>query len=254
MISLRAFACGSTTHDTAALLRGAPRAVRTYPAGAFLYEGHGRRVLFDTGYAPEPWPSGVSTALYRRLLPPRVSPGDDIASKLDPTTVTHVVISHLHPDHIGGLRFFPHAKVILSAGTLATLQRPRLRDGLLRSLLPEWFDPQQALVVTDFVAGAHGIGAADPFGDGDFKLLDLPGHTRGHLGALVADRLILAGDAAWSQDFLGQEDRIKAIPRMIVHDHSALTQTAQALTRAQTAGVSVLLSHDVHPEGVELIE
>ncbi|SNS50348.1 Glyoxylase, beta-lactamase superfamily II [Micrococcales bacterium KH10] len=250
---LVAFACGSTTHNTAALLRGGRRETRTYPAGVFLYGGHGRRILFDTGYAPQPWRTGWRGALYRRLLPPRIGPGQPIGEQLDPATVTHVVLSHLHPDHIGGMRYFPHATFVLAAGAARTLRQPRLRDGVLHGLIPSWFDPAEAIIADEFSPGPFGLSTMDVFDDEDFMLVDLPGHSHGHLGALVSGRLLLAGDASWGRDFLGDEARIRAVPRFISYDYDELQRTAELLLRAEANGVTLLFSHDEHPTGVNLL-
>ncbi len=250
---LYAFACGTTVHDTAALLRGGQKALRSYPAGVFLYEGGGRRILFDTGYAPAPWKTGLIGALYRRLLPPSLGPGESIAEQLDPASVTHVVLSHLHPDHIGGMQYFPHARFVLSPGMVRTLRRARLKEMMLRGLVPDWFDPDAAIVVEDFDEGPFGLSVADVFGDPGYLLVDLPGHARGHLGALVGGRVLLAGDAAWGRDLLGQEHRIRALPRWGSHDFAVLTQTGRTLLAAEASGLRLLFSHDPHPTGENLL-
>ncbi|MFV0428030.1 MAG: MBL fold metallo-hydrolase [Arachnia sp.] len=253
MPELRAFACGSTSHRLSMLLRGAPSQARRYPAGVFVYDGGGRRILFDTGYAPRPWKTGLRGALYQRLLPPKVDGREVIARQIDPATVSHVVVSHLHPDHIGGMLYFEHATFIMSRACVNALDHARVRDGVLHGLIPDWFDPARAIIVDEFTPGPHGIGQADVLGDPGFVLLDLPGHSPGHIGALVAGRVVLAADASWGRDMLGQEDRVRAIPRSITHDYDAVKATAQALLRAEAAGLRLLFSHDQHPTGVDLL-
>lgn len=253
MSELRYFACGETSHDMGRLLRGALRERRVFPAGAFLYRSGTRRVLFDTGYAPEPWRAGLGGWAYRRALPPRVGAGDTIAEQLDPATITHVVLSHLHPDHIGGVRFFPNAAFVLSDEARRTLERPRLRDGLLRELLPPWFREATVLPSPAFSSGPHGLRTADLFGDGSYLLVDLPGHTRGHLGALIENEVLLAGDAAWGRDLLGAERRIRPLPRLVSHDMTRQRETAQMLLAAEQHGLRLLFSHDHHPTGQNLL-
>lgn len=292
MSSLRAVACGWTTHGVHQLLRGAEREHRVFPANAFLHEHESasgvRRVLYDTGYAPVPWRTGLAGWAYRKLLPPRVPPGATIGEQLDPATVTHVVLSHLHPDHIGGLAAFPHARVVVTEPVRRTMASPTLRDGLLGGLLPDWLESRLQVVpdaafrtgptgptgqtdptgptgpagptgVPDAAfraAGAldaSGLRTADLFGDGTYLLVDLPGHAAGHVGALVDGRVLLAGDAAWGRDLLGAEHRIRALPRAVAHDHAAQADTARRLLAAEAGGVRLLFSHDAHPTDVDLL-
>lgn len=253
---LHAHTCGHTHHDLSRLVAGHPRERRRFPATVFCYRAGDRVVLFDTGYAPRPWRTGLTGSLYQRLLPPHLPPGQDVAEQVDPASVTHVVLSHLHPDHVGGLRHFPHATLVLHRGQLATLAAPRLRDGLLRGLLPPWFAEavrERAVVVQTFAPGPWGLSAHDLFGDGSYLLLDLPGHARGHLGALVEGRALLAGDAAWGRALLPAAARLRALPRAITHDGGAHLATSRLLLAAEQGGARLLFAHDEHPGGVDLL-
>lgn len=264
MGSLRAIACGWTTHGVHQLLRGAPRERRVFPANAFLYEDGERRVLFDTGYAPFPWRTGLAGWAYRRLLPPTVPAGASIGEQLDADTVTHVVLSHLHPDHIGGLGAFPHATVVVTEAVRRTIASPTLRAGVLDGLLPTGLAPRLQVVpetafrtrgtdaATDTSATAA-LRTADLFGDGAYRLVDLPGHAAGHVGALVEGRVLLSGDAAWGRDLLGEEHRIRAVPRAVAHDSVAQAATARLLLDVERQGVRLLFSHDDHATDVDLL-
>lgn len=252
---LRHYVCGSTAHDIAAMFRGGAHEVREFPSGVFLFDGaDGRRVLFDTGYATGEWRTGWRGAAYRRLLPPKVGADDDIARQLtrdgvDPASVTHVVLSHLHPDHIGGVSRFPGATFVMTAGQQQSLAALRLRAGILTGLLPPWFDEAKKIVLSGGAFHMTDIGgvplrAADLFGDGSYLVVDLPGHAEGHVGALVDGRVLLAGDAAWGRDLLGSTADLRAVPRAVQHDHAEYVRTAGSLQRIAAAGIAVVCSHD----------
>jgi glyoxylase-like metal-dependent hydrolase (beta-lactamase superfamily II) len=226
-----------------------------FPSGVFLWEDGDRRVLYDTGYAPEPWKTGPAGWAYRRLLPPRVPLGSTIAERIDPATVTHVVLSHLHPDHIGGVAAFSHAVFVLHPGLQETLVQSRLKDGVLRGLLPDGFPSGHRIATPVFDssdARIPGLRTWDLFGDGRYVVVDLPGHALGHTGALIEGAVLLAGDAAWGRDLLGQESRIRRLPRAIAHDSAAQAVVASTLLDVERRGVRLAFSHDPHPDRIEL--
>lgn len=258
--TLRHYVCGSTVHDPAAMFHGGTRGIRTFPSGVFLYDDpdNGRRVLFDTGYATGDWNTGWRGAVYRRLLPPVVAAGDDVAERLradgiDPVSVTHVVLSHLHPDHVGGVRRFPDAIFVVSAALMRSMASPRLRDGILTGLLPDWFPAAPKIVLDEeaFVRrdrADHEYRAADLFGDGSYLVVDLPGHAAGHVGALIEDRVLLAGDAAWGSDLLDVADLLRPVPRAVQYDYSAYRRTVGMLRAFADSGIRVVCSHDAQDD------
>lgn len=241
---LRYYACGQTTHQMKQLMHGRPRERRVFPAGVFLYcHPDGRKVLFDTGYGPATWRAGVAGFLYALLLPPRIRPGQSIAAQLladgiPVESIDFVVLSHLHPDHLGGVRYFPQATFVLSEAMLETLAKAELKEGFLPQLLPRWF-PAAAKLVVD-----PSQGEVDLLGDGSYRLVDLPGHAKGHMGALVEEQALLAGDASWGDDLMGSVQQVKALPRAINHRWSDYEQTIGLLQRWKADGVKLYFSHD----------
>lgn len=241
---LRHYACGHTTHQMKHLLRGRRRERRVFPAGVFLYcSPDGRRVLFDTGYGPATWRAGLAGFLYSLLLPPRIRAGQSIAAQLTADgiaveSIEFVVLSHLHPDHVGGVRYFPQATFVLSAAMLETLARAALKEGFLPRLLPRWFPAAKKLVVDP------SQGAVDLLGDGSYRLVDLPGHAKGHMGALVEDKALLAGDASWGGDLMSSVGQVRALPRAINHRWSDYEHTIGRLQQWQEGGVRLYFSHD----------
>ena len=197
--------------------------------------------------------SGLEGAIYRRLLPPEVTASDTIDQQLERdgisvSSIGRVVLSHLHPDHIGGVRYFPDAQFIMSQGMLETLAAPKMKDGVIRKLLPEWLHQATKVALEDqprtqVNEEMHGY---DVFADGSYVVVDLPGHANGHLGAFVLSKAILAGDAAWGNDLLGCTDEMRALPKAVNHDMQAYQATARQLESLRDQGMTLHFSHDTY--------
>lgn len=248
--TLTYYACGFTTHKLSQLFQGAPSERRIFPAGVFLYTHQdGTRVLFDTGYGPATWRAGIKGFLYNLLLPARIKPDQSIAAQLradgvDPDSITYVVLSHLHPDHIGGVRYFPGATFVLTQPMVGTMTRGKVKEGFLRRLLPDWF----AAAKHKIISLEQDDPAYDLLGDGTYQLVPLPGHARGHFGALVEDRVLLAADASWGYDLMAQAPLAKPVPRAITADWVQYQHTINELLEWEAQGVRLCFSHDVYSD------
>jgi glyoxylase-like metal-dependent hydrolase (beta-lactamase superfamily II) len=139
---------------------------------------------------------------HRVALQIDVKPEDDLLARLrehgfDPADVRRHVATHLHIDHVGRLGALPSAEVVLSE---PEWQAATSSTGRLRGLMLSGEARRRARPVR------FGDTAEEPFpsvhrltGDGRVTLLPTPGHSPGHMSVLVDGRVLIVGDAVYSE-------------------------------------------------------
>jgi N-acyl homoserine lactone hydrolase len=175
------------------------------PYFLFLVEHEQGRVLFDTGVHPK-WldtPDDTDGTFQLEVTEDHLVTRRLATLGLKPEDISHVIVSHLHFDHAGGLKFFPHASIYTNTAELRFAYWPAVfqREFYDRD---DFDHPMNWVTVT----GEH-----DVFGDGRVVILPTPGHTPGHQSLaveLASGMHVLAGDASyWSSKM--RERRLPAI-------------------------------------------
>lgn len=194
---LHAFHCGGEGTDMAFFSPFHPLVGTkvVIPYLFFLLEHDEGLVLFDCGPHPDlsvdPAARLGGTADTYEIL---VGPADDAASQLhaggwDPMAISHVVLSHLHYDHAGGMEAFPNATFHVQRAERRFADKPPVYQC-------------GDYVLADFshpVTWNEVDGELDLFADGTIVLTPTPGHTPGHQSLVVRlpkRTIVLVGDAA----------------------------------------------------------
>lgn len=182
--------------DAAHLVVGAEGTVRI-PLPAYLIEHEQGLVLFDTSMNPLVCDDPALVFGDRPETAMIVShPGQRIDRQLAklgyrPEDITHVVLSHTHSDHAGGLYLFPQAKFFAGPGEFQWAAQPAPESAHL-------FNPTDLSGdVREFDWTTVQSPSQDLFGDGAIIIHHTPGHTPGELSALVrlpSQNIILTGD------------------------------------------------------------
>ncbi len=167
----------------------APDIVRLQ-ANPLVIDTRQKLILVDTGLTP-----GTEWAAHAGHLAKSLS-----AAGIEPGSVDTVVLTHCHPDHIGGLITdptgqFPKADLVLSETELDLWNSPDAA-----SKLPDWAAAGAPAVKQVFAAlgdRLHPIKGGSDIVTG-ITAVDTPGHTQGHISLLVgsgSDQLLITGDA-----------------------------------------------------------
>jgi glyoxylase-like metal-dependent hydrolase (beta-lactamase superfamily II) len=178
------------------------------PINAYVIEHRKGLVLFDTGQDRASvtdetyFPTGLPHLTYRRLARFTISPTETLSAGLSRlgyrlADVHTAVLSHLHQDHIGGLRELSSVgsgrstgpvRIVLSEREWRSLSAPMAElRGLLRQHIPldglDWHPVRMR--PTDDPSLMPFTSAHDLFGDDSMVLLPTPGHTPGSVSLLV---------------------------------------------------------------------
>ena len=171
-----------------------------------LIETSSGLVLVDTGFGSRDYTHPtikMKFFLYYMNVPGKM--GEMAISQINelgykPTDVKHIIQTHLHVDHAGGLADFPWAKVHIYEKEFQAIQKPKgpMEFAYIQAHWehnPDWVIHEES---DEDWFGFNAIPVLQTT-EADFFLLPLPGHTRGHCGVAIGKHgkwLLHCGDAA----------------------------------------------------------
>jgi glyoxylase-like metal-dependent hydrolase (beta-lactamase superfamily II) len=228
------------------------------PINVYVIEHANGLLLFDTGQDRASvtdeayFPSGFTGVLYDRLA--RCHIGEQATRTAQLATLGHApadvdtaILSHLHQDHVGGLRELAGADLLVAAAEWAELSKPAPEPrGFLRAhiQLPGLRWHQISLEPTDDPALAPFTRSLDVMGDGSLVLLPTPGHTPGSLSLLIRRRtrspLLLVGDLTYEAALLER----RQLPGVGGRSQLATTTNQVLELRERMPDLAILPAHD----------
>jgi N-acyl homoserine lactone hydrolase len=206
------------------------RTVR-YPVPVYVIETGEERILVDTGLNP----AAVAdpAAYYERpdvFAVATLEQEQSIAEQLDVASLSKVVLTHLHWDHVGGLSLIPPSVPLV-------IQRSEWEAGHDDAAIARNF-----FLTRDYVGQEREVelvdGDYDLLGDGSVELLLTPGHTPGHQSLRIG-KLVLGIDVAHFAS--GFDDYRFPI---FADDHEQQARSAERLRAMRDAGLTVVPGHD----------
>lgn len=190
-------------------------------------------ILFDTGYttrfyeATKTYPHKI----YADATPVVISEEREIKTQLKliglkASDIKHIIISHFHADHIGGLKDFDNATFYCSKS--AYKQQKEISNffafskGILKALIPDdigervSFFEEFAAKKEDDIFGVK----YDLFHDGSILVYPLPGHAAGQIGIEIEtqkSKYFLVADSCWDKRAFKAAKLPNSIVRFFFH-------------------------------------
>ncbi len=227
-------------------------------------------ILFDTGLSPDivSNPQYISNPigrfLLKRIFRLDISEEDQLDKLLaiagkEAGEIRKAVISHLHFDHVGGIKHIPQAELLVSQKEWDQLSKPHPeREWFLSEHIkipnakwkPFKFEESNDPIFQGFE------GVFDIAGDGSMILLPTPGHTIGSISMLIRNAgwspILLVGDLVYESKLIDQnvtagvgdtEELLKTYEKVMklkahfpdlkivpAHDYNASEMIAEAIT------------------------
>lgn len=203
-------------------------------------------ILFDTGYSPR-FTEATKRFPYRlyRMAAPMFQKNEEILSNqlkkigISPLDIQHLIISHLHADHVASVLDFPNAQLHAHSLTLKLFKEKNgldaVRHGLLKQLLPIDFIEKTTCI--DIVKGADNAFFKeqwDVFKDGSINAFLLPGHARGQIGIefkINNETIFLVSDAAWHSESIINNILPSKATKLFFDSYSEYSETLKSLQK-----------------------
>lgn len=202
-------------------------------------------ILYDTGYTQRFYDSTrkFPNKIYALSTKVIITPQEEIKAQLlgngiGPNDIKHIIVSHFHADHIGGLSDFPNATFYMSKKALQqALNIPKsiaFSKGVLKDLIPKDIE-KRAYIIEDKclkISDDNFDYKYDLFGDKSIYVYHLPGHAAGQIGIFLETsnrKYFLIADSCWNKKSYEENLLPNPIVRLFFHSWKAYKQTLNRL-------------------------
>ncbi|MCM1179446.1 MAG: MBL fold metallo-hydrolase [Clostridium sp.] len=256
---VKLFQCGYCVNHLSHIVKHEKDRRLRFPAMVVFirHERYGN-LLFDTGYSKRVYQNGVISLIYNLLNPTYVKTEDTIRYRLMQEgihRIDKVMLSHAHPDHIGGLKDFRGYELIATKEVWESMEHIRIRNLVFRNQVPRINRKVQKRVakpagnrhfLADYFSEIY-----DLLGDGSIWGVRLDGHCNGQMGIYIeAFHLFFAADSSWGNFFVKRAGQMRWIPRRLQADFNAYRETIQRIQRLRREHkeIQVIFSHEPFEE------
>lgn len=217
------------------------------PIQFFVIEHPEGTIVFDTGESANSAHAeyfncdSATRWFYTSQLQFAVKAEDELGPQLkkigiDPNTVRWTILSHLHSDHIGGLRYLKNSTVFISARDAPG------HSGALLCRIPT----DLTLTYVDYQDGPFGAfqSSHSVTSQGTVRIVPTPGHTKGHQSLMYREDkkyYLMAGDVVFDFERLNSGHGLAGIVEDVTAAKKSIRQLEQQLHELDTF---IAPSHD----------
>lgn len=228
-----------------------------FPATFFYIRTPYAQILLDSGYSPRMLSDkSLKMRMYTKFMQVKCKKTASevlIENGIKPDEIDYIIISHFHPDHIGGLTEFSHAKIICTEDAFHSLDRKSVFD--IKNLISDKYIPADIKGRLIFMESFSKVKLKDLAID-FYNILDtnqlygfhLPGHMKGQSGMLIPDKNILyISDAAWCEENFRQKIPPRKITELIVSDNPGeYRQSLEKIEQIRQCfeNIDIVFTHD----------
>lgn len=250
------FSCGYCKNKLGVMFKNSKNekklsGIINFPAGVFLIKhreiGY---ILYDTGYGIDILKNNFKYFLYRAPNPIILKKEDLISEQLlkrgiNQNEIRYVILSHLHPDHIGDVKKFQNAKIIITEDCYENYKNSRLKDLIFKEFLPKYFEERVEIIKKYKKLKDFPVKVKDLFGDGSLYLASINGHSRGQGCLFVKEKnLFIAADVCWGVDLMKYTERMRTLPKLVQDNFKDYERGIDILENIQKEKIDVIVSHD----------